>query len=145
MCLVYSCTSVFQYMCAVCIHVCVCSTQDAYNHGFINDQDLDLAMTRLFTQRSGRTLLILFFFKTLLFLYIFIYVYSHTICRMKLGMFDPPDIQPYFNISSSQVNTAASQVTSSPGQLLLCVLVSACHISLVRRWPWRLQGRALCC
>eukprot|EP00731_Ephydatia_muelleri_P031010 Em0022g524a len=54
-------------------------SMDAYNHGFINDQDLDLAMTRLFTQ------------------------------RMKLGMFDPPDIQPYFNISSSQVNTAASQ------------------------------------
>ena len=32
-------------------------------------------------------------------------------CRMVLGMFDPSEMQPYLNISTDQISSAAHQVS----------------------------------
>jgi beta-glucosidase len=50
---------------------------DAVKQGYLKESDIDVAVTRLFT------------------------------ARMKLGMFDPPEMVPYSKIDESQLNSAA--------------------------------------
>jgi beta-glucosidase len=50
---------------------------DAVKQGFLKESDIDVAVTRLFT------------------------------ARMKLGMFDPPEMVPYTKIAESELNSAA--------------------------------------
>ncbi len=50
---------------------------DAVKQGFLKESDIDVAVTRLFT------------------------------ARMKLGMFDPPEMVPYTKIDEKQLDSAA--------------------------------------
>ncbi len=55
---------------------------DAVKQGFVKEEDIDKALIRLFT------------------------------ARMKLGMFDPPEMVPYSHISESELNSAAHRATA---------------------------------